>query len=179
MTYYRLAIQHQQTATWAWKSTVVTSLQALFQLLRIYRVLPQDRLRVFSSTCKEDLAETVLNCENSSLTPYSVTAAAFLHARKLQIHEMVQSAPNRRTTETVVQPSITVASVWSWAANSRATYSPGANDFNMLEKQRLETELGPGGDHDLPYTFVLPPSLAQIRVWIKLLAQVQSGELQP
>src|SRR5260370_42436929 len=43
MTYYRLAIQNQQTAMWAWKSTVVTSLQTIFQLLRIYSVLPQDR----------------------------------------------------------------------------------------------------------------------------------------
>ncbi len=56
MTYYRLAIQNQQTAMWAWKSTVVTSLQTIFQLLRIYSVLPQDRIRVFTFTCKEDLA---------------------------------------------------------------------------------------------------------------------------
>ena len=39
--------------------------------------------------------------------------------------------------------------------------------------------MGPGGDHDLPYTFMLPPSLPQILTWIRLSAKVRSGELQP
>jgi hypothetical protein len=34
MIYYRLAFQDRQTAKWTWKSTVLTSLQAVFQLLR-------------------------------------------------------------------------------------------------------------------------------------------------
>ena len=97
MTYYRLATHNQHTALWTWKSTVVTSLQAVFQLLRIYRVLPQDRLRVFSSPCKEDLPQTTLDCEKHTLTAYSVTATEFARARKLQSGEL--QPPSRRPTK--------------------------------------------------------------------------------
>ena len=34
MTYYRLAFQERQTALWTWKSTGLTSLDAVLQLLR-------------------------------------------------------------------------------------------------------------------------------------------------
>jgi hypothetical protein len=52
MTYYRLAIQHRQTPYWTWKTTAVSSLQAVFHLLRIYRMLPQDSIRVFTAASK-------------------------------------------------------------------------------------------------------------------------------
>lgn len=179
MTYYRLAMHHQQTDTWAWKSTVVTSLQALFQLLRIYRVLPQDRLHVFSSPYKEELTETMLNCEKNSLAVYSTTAAEFSHARKLQMREVTPSAYNRGTVETTVRRSTDVAPAFSWRANSMAPSSFTASGVNVLEKRRLESEMGPGGDHDLSYTFLLPASIPQVLAWMRLLARVQSGELQP
>ena len=172
-------MQHQQTATWAWKSTVVTSLQALFQLLRIYSVPPQDHLRVFCSTCKADLTESMLSREHNNLAVYSVTAAEFSHARKLQMREVTPSAHDRGTPETTVQPSSAIAPASSRQVNSGAIGSPGASDFNTLEKKRLEREMGPGGDHDLPYTFILPTSTPQVLAWMRLLAQVQSGELQP
>ena len=40
MTYYRLAMQDRHTARWIWKSTALTSLQAVFELLRIFRSHP-------------------------------------------------------------------------------------------------------------------------------------------
>jgi hypothetical protein len=52
-------------------------------------------------------------------------------------------------------------------------------DMSPLEKRRLELELGPRGDHGVPYRFVLPPSMPQVLVWVKLLAKVACGELQP
>jgi len=58
MTYYRLAVQDHQTARWIWKTTAVTSLQAVFQLLRIYGALPQDSIRVFTASSKEDLSDS-------------------------------------------------------------------------------------------------------------------------
>ena len=175
MTYYRLAMQHRQTDLWNWKSTVVTSLEAVFQLLRIYRALPQDRLRVFSAPCKEDLTQIRLNEEKNTLGACSVTTAEFSRARKLQIYDGF----DQRTAKTTVQFSTTVTLASSWPVNSVATSSLSASGVNDLEKRRLEQEMGPGGDHDLPYTFMLPPTLAQVRVWIQLLAQVQRGELQP
>jgi hypothetical protein len=50
---------------------------------------------------------------------------------------------------------------------------------SSAEIRRLELEMGPGGDHDSPYTFTLPVNMAQVRAWSKLLARVRNGELNP
>lgn len=42
--YYRVAIQADPLPTWQWRSTVLSSLQTLFQFLQVYRAFPQDRL---------------------------------------------------------------------------------------------------------------------------------------
>ena len=60
--YYRLAIQQgrdhlDRPVTWQWKSTALSSLQSLFQLLRLYGALLQEHLRVFSSPSREGLEE--------------------------------------------------------------------------------------------------------------------------
>jgi hypothetical protein len=49
---------------------------------------------------------------------------------------------------------------------------------SALERRREELESGAGGDHDLPYTFVLPPSMPQVKAWVRLLARIRRGELQ-
>ena len=50
---------------------------------------------------------------------------------------------------------------------------------SSLEKRRGELERGARGDHDLPYTFILPTSTPQVLAWMKLLMKVQNGELHP
>ena len=55
--YYRVATQVDATQTWHWKSTALSSLDTLFQFLRLFRALPQDQLRVFTSSSQEGLAE--------------------------------------------------------------------------------------------------------------------------
>ena len=55
MTYYRMAVPDRQTATWIWKTTTLCSLQAVLQLLRSFRALPQSSIRVFTAASKEDL----------------------------------------------------------------------------------------------------------------------------
>ena len=62
--------------------------------------------------------------------------------------------------------------------------SQGVNALNgkgvsPLDKRREELEHGGGGDHDLPYSFALPASMPQVLAWMRLLAKVQRGELQP
>src|ERR1051326_8064137 len=138
MTYYRLAIQNQQTALWTWKSTVVTSLQAVFQLLRIYRALPQDRVRVFSSTSKEELAQTMLDNEQDRLTACSVMAVEFSRSRKLQTFETVRSSLDRETGETAIQPSTAVATVLSLQLKGVVPSLFAANSLSNLDTQRLE-----------------------------------------
>ncbi len=51
MIYYRVASQIDETsATWKWKSTVLTSLDALFGYLKTFQAVPKDRMRVFLSS---------------------------------------------------------------------------------------------------------------------------------
>ncbi len=51
--------------------------------------------------------------------------------------------------------------------------------MSARERRREALESGPGGDHDLPYSFSLPRSLPQVLAWMTLLARVQRGELHP
>ena len=48
-----------------------------------------------------------------------------------------------------------------------------------VDVRRLELELGTQGDHDCPYTFMLPNNMPQVLAWMKLLARVHDGELKP
>src|SRR5579859_8090967 len=90
MIYYRLAVQDNETSKWIWKSTVLTSLVAVLHLLRIYNPIPPERIRVFSSTCIEGLAE-MLNRENDGLVSGSLTAGEFLRERRLSVQDVSAS----------------------------------------------------------------------------------------
>jgi len=49
--------------------------------------------------------------------------------------------------------------------------------MRSLERARHDLESGAGGDHDAPYSLVVPPSMPQVLAWMKLLRRVQNGEL--
>jgi hypothetical protein len=51
--------------------------------------------------------------------------------------------------------------------------------MNLLEIKRLELEMRTEGDHDCPYVFSLPANMPQVLAWMKLLAKVHNGELEP
>jgi len=178
MTYYRLALQERQASTWIWKSTALTSLDALVRLLRIYSFVPKERIRVFISSSKEELHE-MLNRENTGLGSGSFTALQFLQDRHLHAHESAQGASEPGTAENSVCQSIAVATSLSLPENNTVPCLPAANAMSALDKKRLEIELGTGGDHDAPYRFSLPVSMPQLLTWTRLLARVQAGELQP
>ena len=213
MTYYRLAFQERQTPFWTWKSTGLTSLDAVLQLLRrISSLIPPDRIRVFSSSAKEDLHE-MLSRENNGLASGSVTAAQFLQERGFGSHTMAASEhdvpeaqearENQGAGSSVVSPisslngddlslaegGMRMPALQAWATNtpphtlpnesSTAARSLNEGSMHMLERRRMELELGPGGDHDVPYTFALPLSMPPVLAWMRLLAKVQHGELEP
>jgi len=85
--YYRVATRVDSSPTWQWKSTTISSLNALFQFLRRYHELPQDHLRVFSCSSHEDMDEQLAR-ENNGLGSRSVTAAQFMQER------MISPQPN-------------------------------------------------------------------------------------
>ncbi|MGI9058756.1 MAG: hypothetical protein ACR2H5_09280 [Ktedonobacteraceae bacterium] len=145
--YYRIAFQQEAMPIWHWKSTVLSSLDASVQLLRRFRALPQDRLRVFSSSSREELNK-ILAQENSGQASNSVMAEQFLRERKLCSPEVKQEAVEHGKRE---QQKI---------AASVATIPASLYDGNRdaLDMRRLELECGAGGDHDVPYTFTFPLS---------------------
>ena len=166
--YYRVAIQVDSSPTWKWKSPALSSLNILSQWFQYYRAVPQDRLRIYSSSSQEDLNEQLVR-ENQGLLSTSVPATQFLQERRIAPPRVLREASaggtreNERTTSiaTLTEPS------------------PYESSRSPLDKRRDELERGAGGDHDLPYSFALPPSMVQVLAWMKLLAKVQRGELQP
>ena len=178
--YYRLAIQRgrdqlDQPSTWQWKSTALSSLQSLFQVLRLYGALSQEHRRVFSSPSREGLQEQ-LRQENSGLGSSSLTAAQFLQQRMIQ-SSGVTSACGARGHEGTT--AIAVSTRTRLEEPSIAAHALDERDMSSLERRCIEQELGAGGDHDVPYHFALPLSMPQVLAWMRLMGRVQCVELQP
>ena len=176
--YYRVAIQVDHLPAWQWKSTMLSELSALFQWLRLHRALPQDRLRVFSSTSREEMDEQLVR-ENQGLGSISATAAQFLHERMIGSPEVVWGASAGGTRGNERTTSIAVINVPLPNESSREAQPLEESGVRFLENRRRELERGAGGDHDLPYRFTLPISMPQVFTWVKLLVRVQHGDLQP
>ncbi len=176
--YYRVAIQVNQQPTWQWKSTVLSSLDALFRFLRLYSALPPDHLRVFSSSSREGMDELLAHVNNGAESN-SVTAAQFLQERKISVRTMTREASAPGTQANQERAAIAVVATPSLYESSMRQHSPGEGSMSSLERRRAELEHGAGGDHDTPYTFALPLSVPQTLAWTRLMARVQRGELEP
>lgn len=175
--YYRVAIQVDAPPSWRWKSSVLSSLNALFQWFRLFRVLPQDHLRVFSSSSREGLAEQ-FEQESKGLASHSVTAAQFLSERLIRL-PMVRGTSEQEGETSREMLSLAVTSqplVNERRGGGSALESRG---MSAQDRRREELESGSGGDQDLPYRFSLPISLPQVLAWITLRERMQQGELHP
>ena len=118
--YYRVATQRQEgqrdrTPSWQWTSTPLSSLQTLFQFQRLFRVLPLDQLRVFSSSW-EGLEEQLAQENKGSL---SVTAAQFLQERLILSPEGRRETPERGEEESQEMAALLVATQASANESSR------------------------------------------------------------
>jgi hypothetical protein len=175
MIYYRVALRANETAEWRWKSTVVTSLQAILGLIKLYSCVPKDRIRVFFSSSVEAM-NAMLARENEGLASNSVTAEQFLNGKRISPAEMalLESEPGPDENKVAVPTPVLAAS----AVNEKRV-SMNEGPINVLDIRRLEVEPGIPGDHDMPYKFSLPTSMPQKLAWLKLMMKVQSGELEP
>ena len=165
--YYRVAIQVDATPTWQWKSTALSSLNTLFHWLQYYRVLPHDRLRIFSSSSQDELNEQLVR-ENEGLLSTSTMATQFLQERGITqrgVGGQAAAGGTRAIERTAFFAAVTELSL------AESSASP-------LDKCREELECGAGGDHDLPYRFTLPTSTPQTLAWLTLQVRVQQGDLQ-
>ncbi len=166
MIYYRVAFQRNQEPIWKWQSTALTSLHALFGFLRIYGIIPHDRIRVFFSS-STDLLDEMLARENRGLASNSCTAEQLMNeCRRIPVQEMhrLEVELGGRETPRVLSQAV-------------RGHHP---DQHQLVSEMIcpAPECGSGGDHDLPYTFTPAVSQQQALAWIKLLARVYRGELQ-
>jgi len=114
--YYRVAIQIDASPTWQWKSTTLSSLDPVIQFLRRFRNLPQDHLRVFSSSSREEMSEQLVR-ENTGLGSHSVTAAQFMQERMIGSHQGTSVAVATR-------PSLNESSKGTGARDKRESSSP-------------------------------------------------------
>jgi hypothetical protein len=175
--YYRVAIQVEPLPLWQWKSTVLSSLDVLFQFLRLFRALPQDHVRVFSSSSQEGLKEQFVQ-EKKGFGSHSVTAAQFLQERMLRSPQVTGETPERReqgVRENQGRASIAVTTNPWLNESSKAAGVQHERTMSSLDRRRLEVELGAGGDHDVPYAFALPLSMPQVLAWMRLLTSVHRG----
>lgn len=176
---YRIAIQAGDQAGWKWKSTPLTSLEALFQLLRLYRPIPQDLLRVFTASSREEL-DVMLAQENNGMPNNSHTAEQFLSQRGIRSQSSKRESSNGRTQEPQSRRVTTITLPPLVTPNTPAVASfLDQQGLSALEKRRMELEMGNGGDHNQPYTFALPVSVPQLLAWTRMLVRIQHGELLP
>lgn len=176
--YYRIAIQLRVSTHWYWRSTALSSLDAVFRFLRLYQAYPQDRLRVFSSSSRENMDEQLMR-ENNGLGSTSVTAAQFLRERMIGSREVTGEASKHEPPEHQGAASSSAPARPSSNESSAVASTLEGKGMSSLDRRRIELERGTGGDHDVPYIFALPHSLPHILAWMKLLAKVQRGELPP
>src|SRR5256885_1211078 len=88
MTLYRVAYWEVELSTWRWKSTKLNSLNSIHVFLRVYSILPKDRLRIFFAS-SVDMLEQMLKRENRSLPSNSVMANQFVSGeRRIDVQEM-------------------------------------------------------------------------------------------
>ena len=177
MTYYRIAFQADQSTTWQWESRVITSLEVLFRMLKPYRTMPWDQIRVFfasSVTCLDEM----LARENTGLLSSFLTAEQlFNESEHIQPREMNQFEPERGPGVSMGMAVTSILREQAWDEQRLSASFKGSRSF--LEMRRLALEMGAIGDHDTPYAFTLPTSMPQVLAWTKLLARVCNGELAP
>lgn len=176
--YYRIAIQRGQSPLWKWYSTVLRSLNSVLFFFHFYHALPLERLRVFSSSSREELNEQLM-WENKGVASNSVPAVHFLRQRLIHVPEMPAEVSAHEPGEQRETAIGGIASKRSCNECSTQAHALVEKSMPVLDRRRGEAECGAGGDHDLPYTFTLPGSWPQVRAWIRLQASVHTGELQP
>jgi hypothetical protein len=179
--YYRLANRQAVSSCWQWESRVIASREILFRVLWLYRSVHKYRLRVFFSSSVAGL-DLMLVRENEGLKSNSIPVEQLVHEwwttnpsnSYIEIRQF-ESELRSRESIGILEPS--TVEEQDGHGKMRKTLSEGSLD--MLDRRRLEIELGVPGDHDILYTFSLPTSPAQTIAWLNLLNREHHEELQP
>jgi len=163
---YRVAWIPKGSDVWQWKSTQLSSLQAVLGFLQLYRAIARERLQVFAAASPQDL-EGQLALQNLGREHASLTSAS----------SSCQMMPSWAARE--VTPAAAFALLSQRGPNLSVPETTEAWSRQSLDQRRLAVELGPGGDKDVPYAFALPPTLSEALGWIRLLITVRRGGVVP
>ena len=145
------------------------------------RSIPRSLLRVFFASSVEGL-DLMLDCETKGLASGSIAVDHLLPGRcstsqSISQLEMRQFESELRTRASLGTGATSTGGEPSLHEKRRSP--PPAGRMDVLDRRRLEIELGTPGDHDMRFTFTLPTSLPQVHAWMQLRAKVQDGALQP
>jgi hypothetical protein len=72
MLYYRVALRESQSVSWRWKSSLLTSLDGVLGVLKLYHCMPREYMRVFLCTSPEQM-DAMLGRENQGLLSTAIT----------------------------------------------------------------------------------------------------------
>jgi len=182
MTIYRVAWKRNDLALWQWKSTKLGTIHAALGFLRLYHMLPVERMRVFSSFSLEDLDEQLRqeNEREALLIAELVQQERHREESTIPTDETERTEATQETFETKQSRQEVFVARLVASLNKNGVYTSVFNgSMDSSVQKRLEYELGEGGDHDVPYTFALPEFLPLRLAWTRLLGKVQRGELEP
>jgi hypothetical protein len=92
MIYFRVAIQGSQSTKWRWKSSPLTSLDGVLGMLKLYRCVPREHIRVFLSSSPEHM-EAMLSWANQGLISTAIPVdqlwdryrVSWIEVRRLEI----------------------------------------------------------------------------------------------
>lgn len=182
MIYYRIATRSTRTNLWQWKTTALTSLEALFGAMRLYSPAPKHLLRIFFASSTTNL-DDMLGRENSGLMSNSISAELFLKEKRIDAQEMLRLEAEAVTPQELRQAIPAALNLVRAYVGFQPATQPEASgnsaDITPPAPKQLQNEQQPGGDHDTPYVFSLPQFMPQALAWTILLSRVRRGELVP
>jgi hypothetical protein len=157
MIYYRIAIQKKQSIEWEWTSTVLSSLEAVFQLRQRYSALADEQLRVFMASSVEYL-DILLVRANLGLPSNSWTLDEL---QQEPVHGELYSVQHFEAD-------------LGWY--DTAPEAPAASSEIAVAVSEPEAM---NDSYDEPYVFALPAFMPHTEALLKLMIKVRSGELIP
>ncbi len=172
MIYYRVAFRGEHSPDWQWQSTVLISLNNLFAFLKAYSVFPKDWTRVFFAS-RPLLLDQMLSRENAGLVSNSIQADLLLCGKQ----KINQLEMQRLETELLVPENKGGVALNSRPAHIR--HSVETLKVGSISTDFPAQERGPEDDREIPYHFTVADQWPQAFAWIKLLAKVHRGELEP
>lgn len=167
MIYYRVALRANHSPAWKWQSTILTSLEALFRWLRMYRGLSNDCIRVFFASSKQGLDKMLIRA-NQGAVSNSMTVEQLI-AQRWRVNP---SEIRRGEAELDLQED-------KGSGSHAIPAQEPVNGTRMYVAEMTQVEGGQGTEphHDLPYLFTLPSFLPEALSWARLLTKVHEGQL--